>query len=256
MASHRGRGFSSAPPINWGRSSGTFGAVPRWLPVNRCARSRSPRPHDARGEVLAAVHDPGRSRRPVERLLERCIRTPDLVEAECGSRERRASARRANQRDPEVLRRANSAWHSDHSVRRSVAWFGARRRDGLPTSDRPRRVVRHGASGARRAGDRTRSGESGNPTGAVASDQPRDRRAMGPRRRDVRRRSGAHVAYGRGIRLGVRVGRHHRDAEALHRQRRRGRARQLSDRLQQAPARGDVLSALRGGDLAGACADR
>ena len=78
--------------------------------------------------------------------------------------------------------------------------------------------------------------------------------ALGSRRRNLRRRSGALVADGACVRGRVRDARRRRDAEALHRQRRRRRARQLSDRLRRAAARGDVLSAVRGGDSRGACA--
>ena len=49
--------------------------------ADRRPRPGSPRPHDARGEVLAAVHDPRRSRRPGARLLERHLRSADLRRA-------------------------------------------------------------------------------------------------------------------------------------------------------------------------------
>ena len=76
-------------------------------------------------------------------------------------------------------------------------------RDGatvFPQAIGARRDVGHGAHGARRDGDRARDAEPRHSAGAVAGDQHRERRAMGARRRDVRRRSVSHVADGACVR--------------------------------------------------------
>ena len=91
--------------------------------------------------------------------------------------------------------------------------------------------------GACRDGDRDGSAHARHPAGALAGDQHRERRALGASGGDVRRRSVAHVGDGAGVRPAVREDGRGDDAEALRRERRRGRTRQLSDRLRRAPAR-------------------
>src|SRR5690606_15697904 len=61
------------------RADNRHAALPRCPAADRRARARPARAHDARGEVLAALHEPGQSGRPGARLLERSIRAPDPV---------------------------------------------------------------------------------------------------------------------------------------------------------------------------------
>ena len=255
MASHRGRGFSGPPPIDWRRSSDALGAVPRWLPADRCARARSARPHDARGEVLAAVHDPGRSRRPGERLLERRVRPADLVEAEYGAANAaRAHAERINAIQRYFVERTRLGIPII-PFEEALHGLGARRRDGRfrRRSGSPRRGTRRSWRASRGRSARE-DAEPRHSTGAVAGDQHRD---------DVRW-GRVEETYGEDpvltSRMGVafvaafetagivatpkhfvaNVGEGGRDSYPID----------FSERA----ARGDVLSAVRGGDLAGACA--
>ena len=107
------------------------------LPTD-AARARPVRPHDARGEVLAAVHDPGRPRRPDARLLARRVRAAD--------RARRRATRRAPARHARTPSASTPSSATSSSARGSASRsFRSRKRctascaTARPCSRRPSR---------------------------------------------------------------------------------------------------------------------
>ncbi len=164
--------------------------------AGRRARARPPRAHDARGEVLAAVHDPRRSRRS-RRTTTRTACSGCRSRPKREHRRRRARARRADQRDPAATSSSarGSAFRSFRSRKRCTDSCATARRRFRRRSGSRRRGTRRSCRASRRAIARG-DAEPRHSAGAVAGDQHRERRAMGTRRGDVRRRSGAHVAHG------------------------------------------------------------
>ena len=154
--------------------------------------------------------------------------------------------RRADQRHPALLRRADPARHSDHPVRGSRARPAARRRHDV--SRRPSRWPRHGtrrSSAASRARSRAKPAAAASARCSRRSSTSRTTCGGAGWRRPTARIPCLSSMMGRAFIGAVRAGRHRHDAEAFRRQRRRRRARQLSDRHQRACARRAVLPAVR-----------
>ena len=200
-------------------------ALPRCLTRHGNPRARPSQAHDARREVLAAVHGPGRPRgeprqpdprrlrtpaaRPQDRRRPRHARRPDRT---------RPALRGSRQPRPALLRGQHTTRHPGHPVRRGGARTRAVRRYGVPGGHRARRELGYRARAPRGDRDRARGTHAWRAPGALPRAQPRARSAVGARRGNVRRGRAPGVSHGRGVHPALRTrGRRHH-AKALHRQ--------------------------------------